>query len=747
MRMLFRLGLATVAALATLAPSAAPAAAYDYTPFASTWTISTTTYKAVPDKGWVDVSITLKITNETADTYESYPCIEYSYDPYWGLTPYSSTCTRTKQWYISETSLYTELGADAVKATSPSGKVKLHRELTGITDTVAHYTLTFPRAFYGQTRTIKVTYRLNGRAAMNGLGRVNGAYVSIGGFAQPTDSASVRMVVPSAFSTGASASDGTMRESTSGGWRTYDSGPVANTSSFYVVVAGTNLAGYHRESIQSPDGREIRLESWPGDDAWLGAVRSEAASSIGALETVIGQPLPGSGPITVREVAGGSLGDAYAGVFDPKESIAQIPESYGQPGTVAHELSHTWFNRSMFEPQWLSEGYAQWAERAVGANQTPCQLPRSYGGVPDGIKLSDWKYASPRATQAELKAVSDEYDAACGIVTQVATEIGPERMRDVLAVVSTAQGAYPGTRDTQLGAPNDWRAWLDAVDELGMAPAGHNSISDTAELLVAYGAATEGDLAGRADAREALAELRDTAGKWWTIPAAVYGPFGTWDFTTATKAVHEMDQTIRGSWEVPNILPQLRGVDTPLKARVAAATTLADLAASHETVDRQVAAAHDVADALDVVHGARSPIEALGLVGVDFGPIEGQAIAHIGRLDLDAAGADVAIIEGTLQGATTAGWIRLGAALGALALAVVGTWLLLRRRRRRGPGGAPSPLVVVVTEAPGDVPLLVGPSAELGLLPAPEAAMLPGTLSRAESESGSASPSDVRDVA
>jgi hypothetical protein len=682
-----------VAAISAVGLSAAPAAAADVTPFASSWTTAATTYRAVPAKGLIEVSINLKVTNHTQDTYETYPCIEYYDDPYWGLTPYSSTCSSTKRWYVDATSLFAEVGASNLRATSAAGKVKVQRGSTGPTDTISPYTLTFPRIYNGQTRTIKVSYVLRAGAARSGSGRVNPAYVSFAGFAQPVDSATVRMVLPAAFDT--STFGGTVAETRSGSSRVYASGPVHDTSTFYVVVTGTNLAGYHRESIQSPQGREIRIEAWPGDDGWLDAVREEATGSIGALEEAIGQPLPGSGPITVREVAGGSLGDAYAGAFDPDRGLAQIPESYQQPGTVAHELSHTWFNRSMFEAQWLSEGYAQWAERAVGANPEPCTLPSGIQTSRADVELADWKYASPRATQAEIDAVTAEYEASCGIVSKVATEIGPDRMRAVLAVLSTANGAYPGTHDDKTGAANDWRAWLDAVDEQGMVPAGLDATTEIADLLVRYGATTDGDLAGRADARTALGALRETAGTWWTIPSAVYAPFATWDFATASGAVDEVDATIRGSWNVVDVLPQLRGIDTPLKGRVAEATTQADLASVHETVDRQLATAHKVSDALDRAAASLGPVEALGLLGVDFGPIGDAAIEHVGSLDLDAAETDVAVIDATLHGATGAGLVRLGVGMGVVSALLSGAYLVLRRRRRLAP-------VVVAESVPAD---------------------------------------------
>ena len=447
---------------------------------------------------------------------------------------------------------------------------------------------------------------------------------------------------------------------------------MADPTAYYVQIEGTNLAGYHRETIESPDNRQIQLEAWPGDTPWLSAVRTEASSSISTLEDLIGTGLPGNGPITVREVAGGSLGDAYAGVYDPEEHLAQIPEDYQQAGTVAHELSHAWFNGSLFASQWMSEGYASWAERAVGANPEACVAPR--GSVTDPMPvLSDWKIANPRATKAELDAVSAEYDASCALISNVAAAIGPQGMRDVLAVLLSSEGAYPGTHDTQIGAPVDWRAWLDAVDERGMVPAGKDSTAEIAGLVTTYGVASQGDLAGRAEARDPLGELRTRAHyrPEWAIPQAVYGPLATWDYPTAQRAMTEMTAVMDDGLTLEMTL-QISPTDGPLPTRLAAAANLADLTAVHEAADRQVAVAEDVAAAIDRASADHGPLDAIGLIGVDFRPTTKAAVASVAGLDLDQARASVAAIDATLTGATAAGLLRLGLAIALVALVLFG---------------------------------------------------------------------------
>src|SRR4029450_282525 len=97
------------------------------------------------------------------------------------------------------------------------------------------------------------------------------------------------------------------------------------------------------------------------------------------------------------------------------------------------------------------------------------------------------------------------------IVSQVSTTVGAQGMDDVLQPLMTAEGAYPGTIDVTPGSPNDWKQWLDAIDERGSAETSDPSHSID-DLLVKYGVATSDELTERAEARAELRSLRDLAG-------------------------------------------------------------------------------------------------------------------------------------------------------------------------------------------------------------------------------------------
>ena len=440
-----------------------------------------TTYQVVPGKGYVAVTVVQKITNHTPSSSTAYDCSIRGVDPYYGPYEIKRTCHTTTRYYYYQWSVVTEAGATNVQAKVTGGTATLKKGKKNAD--YQTWLIGIPKTFNGQSRTITVTYRLPGKPPRSADStRINGAYLSFYGIAQYSDDSSVKVLVPTAFDT---TTDGgpISYSSDRGGYRVYTSGKVVDPGAWYVGINATNDAGRVHASVTSDDGRPIEIEGWPGDKAWMTAVHDEAAGSISALEDLIGQPLPGNGPVRIDEVSGGELGDAYIGAYDKDARLATVSEDYTQAGTVAHELSHVWFNDDLFAARWLSEGYASWAERAVGTNTTDC-VPGAYPGTgkPD---LELWRFADPRATQEQLDIVDYEYDAACKIVTDTVRKIGTDRMRDVLGVLLSEEAAYPGTKDARIGGRVDWRQWLDAVDERGSLPAGVDDTTAIADMLKA----------------------------------------------------------------------------------------------------------------------------------------------------------------------------------------------------------------------------------------------------------------------
>ena len=675
--------------------SIAPARTDAYTPFAVVQTSSSTTYRAVPNKGFVDVSIALNVTNHTPDEVTTYACDEIGYDYYYGAYTIPKTCTHRTRYYINSTSLVLESQASNLTANTSAGKAKLHPQnvsLPDATNVYRSYEVTFPNLYRNQTRTIRIHYRIYGGSPRSGsLTRVNGAYLNFYGIAQPTDSATVDLVVPKGYSITTWGSN--VHDASSGGAIRFTSGALHSSSTFLAGLTGTNLGGFVKSTVTAPSGHELIIEGWPGDRDWMDAVEREATNSLGSLEGLIGSDVPGTGPITLREVAGGDLGDAYIATYSPEARLASVSEDYLQAGTVTHELSHAWFNDSLFAEKWMSEGYASWAERAVGANTEPCGgtgwATRDATGEPD---LSAWQYADPRATEAQLAAVASEYTASCAIVSETADKIGADRMRDVLAVLTGPAGAYPGTRDPRPDAPVTWREWLDAVDELGFGPAGLEWNQRESDVLQGYGIASASDLVGREDARAALEDLRRASA--WRVPLAVYEPMATWDFPTAENAIAEIKGTIAAVADARALSGDV-WTRSPFPARVAAATTVAELTAIHQSASDQLGVAMDVMAMLRRAEADQDLVGQLGLWGTDLSTPSRLAVDDVVSLDLADARAQIASVDAALAAAQSTGTTRLAVIVGTILvvlLLIVTALFVGLRRRGRGRAAAAHPV-------------------------------------------------------
>ncbi len=117
----------------------------------------------MPSKGVVNVSVTLKVTNNYANGSRTIACDKPVWDPWAGWTYVPSTCNQTINYYVNEGHLWVENDASALKVTSSAGSVKLSKQNESSADFKA-YKLTFPKIFKGQTRTVTATYSIKSGA-------------------------------------------------------------------------------------------------------------------------------------------------------------------------------------------------------------------------------------------------------------------------------------------------------------------------------------------------------------------------------------------------------------------------------------------------------------------------------------------------------------------------------------------------------------------------------------------------------
>ena len=658
-------------------------------------TSASSVYRVEPDKGRISVEVAMKVTNAVPSTTTSYDCSYQYYDYYFGFITIPRTCSSTTRYFINETYLWVESNAKGLKVTSNGGSVKLANDskIQGYRS----YKVTFPKIFNGQTRTITAKYTIPGGVPRSATThRVNGAYVNFSATSQATDAAKVTVKIPKAFDVETYGAK--MTTKVSGPDRVLSSGAIEDPSSFYVGISGNNAAGFVHDQITTGEGRTISILGWPGDKAWMDAVRGEASTAIPSLESIIGQPLPGEGDIVIRETAGSVLGDAYVGVYDSEMQLARVSEDFDQTGTVTHELSHAWFNDSLFAARWLSEGYASWIERGTGTVTSPCVTPAAYPG--DGKpSLASWQVAGPRATAKELGVVSYQYDAACALVSQVASRIGVRGMRDVIGALATPESAYAGVSDLKPGAPVGWRDWLDAIDERGMGPAKLGDATDIASLLVDFGIATPADLSKRAEARTALTALRDSTADW-PVPLAVARPMAFWDFPEAEAAIKTASETFRLIAQVESLLPSVEASTNPVRQLYSEAAVPRSLESAREQASRQVEAATAVADAVALAAVVPGPIEQVGMLGTDVHAMVASAVEAVKGFKLDDARSDAEQVQHLLADAATTGLMRIGVVSVVLIILIVLAFWVVRRHRRSATLAAPLPIVEDVVDTP-----------------------------------------------
>lgn len=687
---------------------------------------------ALASNGYVETAATTYTVNPTADRLDV--AIDISFK---NTKPPTSTTT----YYFSSVYVWVEHPATHLKATADAGAPTMKRvSQSGGFD---EYLVDFGRAiFYGQTRKVHVTYQLpSGLPRSSSDIRINPAIASFCVIGQGDDGGTTRVVIPGDYKVTITAGDGGTLQPQPGagsaGTMTWSTGTLEQPYQFWACLSGTNEKGYATTTLTSPGGREIELEAWPEDAFWHAEVKADLNDILGKLESLVGEKLPGRGPIVLREVAGSELGN-YAGYYDSTTGVIVMGEDLGQSGTVAHELSHAWFNDQAFFSTWMSEGLAEWSR--ISTVPDTCPEPGRYPDHAAAPDLADWQYAGPRATTTQIAVVDYQYEAACYIVSTLAAEAGPDHWRTVLDSLFKYQLAYRSGSLvlTHPQIPVTWRQWLDAVDELGLVPAGVANLDGAQNLLVQYGIATDRQaLADRSRARARYHKLVTDLGDW-TMPEAILRPMSEWGFGTAQRAMDQADAIRASVAQADAALPGIDASNGPIRMLFQTAKTVDDLRAAAAQAADQAKAAEAVAAAVARVAAPRDVLAQVGLAGADLDTPLGAATSAAKAADLAGAQAAVAQVNALLDGASQQGLIRIALALGvaiAILLLLVFVVLSIRRRRRRAAivavaAGPAEAAITVVTEAvpvepsPGDAPPTeppAEPNAQSGTPPSDDA--------------------------
>lgn len=619
--------------------------------------------------------------------------------------------TSTAFYYFNGDYIFLEKDARNVRATSSGASVSVSKVKTS--GQYTEYRVRWsPILLYNKTRKVHITYQIPTGAPRSGSWfRISPAYLDFCVIGTGLDGGSTTIKVPTSYTMSIdSQENGQLGQRIDGDTRVYTTGTLSNAFKFWACLTGEQASEFASTKVTAPSGREIDIQAWPDDPGWATDISGQIDQVLAELEKLTGQGLPGDGPIAVREVGQGTLGQ-YAGFFDPATSVARIGEDLEAKGLITHELSHAWFNGELFQSHWLSEGYAEWARTSIDTDT--CPTPTFPGtGTPN---IERWQFAGPRATKDELAIITYQYDAACALIRQVAAKIGEEGMRTVLAALIDHDLAY---RDgaTVLKGPStaaSWQTWLDTVDELALqANEPSADVQTIADLLAPYGitAGSTSTLKTRAEARIAYHSLDALFGDW-VVPPVVLRSMAGWHFDAATAAMATATNVFDASAQIADVLPGANGDTGKARTLLEAATKQADLDAALAAADDRLAAAGEVAAARTAFAAPRDLVMQVGMLGTELRPTIDAAVQAIQDDDLAAARTGAQAVQAALADAPQQGQLRLAIAIGVplFLLLVLAFWLFRRRRRRAAlavVGAGPSLLAPAETpvDAPADAP-------------------------------------------
>jgi hypothetical protein len=643
----------------------------------------TTTYEVIPEASQIKVTIQISIYNGRPSQAEPGGVTYY----YWNLTD-----------------IGVEKQASALSVTSNAGAV--YQAEKSSDRYYNYFELTYPNVYYGQTRVVTATYTIPAAPHAAGGFRAGKAYASLCAMGNGLDVGTVNVVIPDGYTFYNDAGGEMSPSTTSAGKRTYTSGSLTTPYKFWTCIDAEQEASLMHTPVTA-GGQVFDMQAWPEDPAWGAALSADVATEVPALQALTGLKMPG-GTVAILEAGDQQLGE-YGGMYNSATSTAQIPETI-QKDTVAHELSHIWFNHNLFADKWMSEGLAGFSEQAAGeGNFKPCTEPAAYPGT-GSPNLKTWQLLNNNSTTQDEQISTYQYAASCYIFTTLAADMGPANLKLVLKAVSADQMAYVGTTaDEKLpgaGLPLSSRELLDLVDERGMVPAGE--ALDTAQtLLETYGIFDSAALSARSTARSTYHELASVAGSW-KLPPAIREPMSNWEFDSAQAAMTTAKQIVDSRDSMGKLIPNLSLDGTVLQKQFEAAETQTDLDNLLSLIKKEADAAARVDQATKLSNSSRSILESIGLLGTDLQTPLTQARTDLANVKPESATTSAQRVIDSIDESKDQGLLRAGLVAGILALILLLLALIVFLRRRRptvvvlGPGGGPTgPVLLLPPVGPG----------------------------------------------
>lgn len=601
------------------------------------------------------------------------------------VAPNEETGQGVRYYYYDTYGVPLPAEARDVRATSEGRELTVSRRSIDGDGGYRLVEVSFPDLLYPDTRTIELTFTLEGQPPRSAdPTRIGAGYATFPVFG-PGDPGqqSVEVVVPTGFEVDSTARSFTATESADG--TTVHRSEEDNLAPGFAATMSVRGDAVGQERPVTVGGVDLVLVPYPNDPEWADFIEERADVGLPVLVELLGQDWPGDVD-RIREDSGSQV-RGFEGWYSTSEREIVLGEAL-EDGILFHELAHAWVNTATVQDRWLSEGLAELlaeetAERTGGTFTTPRTVDLDDGAA---LPLQTWR-SSPSFRGTEVDAWA--YPASYQVVAGLLEGMGEDALRRLLHDVVTARSPWdlPGQRllsGGALGSP----AFLDLLASHEAPTAVSGAAEDLYSQWVLEPTAAE-MLDDRSEATAAYAAFAETSA--WAVPLGIRRAMAQWEFGDAQEQLTER----RGLAVAATALEELsRSTATEPPERVRRSYEGADTEAEYAAAGASIAAAtnalRDYEAARAAADGVRGPVARLGatVLRIDATAAAARDNVTVGEFAAAQAAADLTVER--------AGWAaRVGLAIVAgavlLLLALVACVIAIGRRARLRRGAAPAP--------------------------------------------------------
>ncbi len=296
------------------------------------------------------------------------------------------------------------------------------------------------------------------------------------------------------------------------------------------------------------DGHFVRLHFWPGDEEWADFVEDNARLALPVLRERIGRPWPEVDTLDIIESPRPYL-IGYGGWYAINLGEIEVGERL-LTSTLIHELTHAWFNDSLFQERFITEGLADTFARQAALSLLEGDLaPEVREAMEETLEVPEQPDLDSTAARPLLDWSSSAfgsfdierygYQTSFYVVNELYEEIGQEAFAEMLVAADLDYTAYPASDPTEtVFVAANWQRFFDLAERIGG--------SDLAEDLFRTYVLREEDVAlldDRSAAIEAYEAFAERS-RPYEVPINVRDALNAWAFDAALERIDEADAAL-----------------------------------------------------------------------------------------------------------------------------------------------------------------------------------------------------------